>query len=627
MPLRLLQFKPGIVKDITEYSAGKNGPYWIDCDKVRFRNGYPTKIGGWEKEELYSVTPSDEADYNTEETLQGISRRVVSWRAITDQEDYIAVGTSSHLYVIKNEVVYDITPLRATAALTDPFSTDGTTTVTVTDASHGAEDGDYVVFDSATAVGGIPADTLNRKKGYQITYVDANTYTIESPTAATSTATGGGSTNANYLIGLLAGLGTATAAPASGWGAGAWGAETWDTPRTVSGGLITEISQWSINLWGEDVLATVRNEAMYYWDLSGGTNTRAVLVSSLGGAASVPTNTRLTQISFPDRHWIAAGTVPYGGSDIDPMQVRWSDQEDFADWAPTATNTAGDQRLEVGTRVVSLLPTRDEMFISTDEAVYGMTFVGPPFTFSFRLLGTACGAAGKNVMFNIDSRVFWMGENNFFMYDGALREMNCPVQYFVYDRLNKSQFDKAFVAHNNQFDEISWFYVSTDNTDINDPEPDSYVTYNYREDAWSIGTLGRTCWSDAFGSRTVPFAFDVNGEMYNHETGTDDNGSAMTAYIESSPMEIDMTGETLMMVDKIIPNLTLSGSADVTVTTRKYPSDTGITKGPFTITPTTTKISMRARGRQMKFKVESDDLGDSWSFGDFRVNTRTDGMR
>lgn len=627
MPLRLLQFKPGIVKDITEYSAGKNGPYWIDCDKVRFRNGYPTKIGGWEKEELYSVTPSDEADYNTEETLQGISRRVVSWRAITDQEDYIAVGTSSHLYVIKNEVVYDITPLRATAALTDPFATDGTTTVTVTDASHGAEDGDYVVFDSATAVGGIPADTLNRKRGYQITYVDANTYTIQSPTAATSTATGGGSTNANYLIGLLSGLGTVTAAPASGWSSGAWGAETWDTPRTVSGGLITEISQWSINLWGEDVLATVRNNAMYYWDLSGGTNTRAVLVSSLGGATSVPTNTRLTQISFPDRHWIAAGTVPYGGSDIDPMQVRWSDQEDFADWAPTATNTAGDQRLEVGTRVVSLLPTRDEMFISTDEAVYGMTFVGPPFTFSFRLLGTACGAAGKNVMFNIDSRVFWMGENNFFMYDGALREMNCPVQYFVYDRLNKSQFDKAFVAHNNQFDEISWFYVSTDNTDINDPEPDSYVTYNYREDAWSIGTLDRTCWSDAFGSRTVPFAFDVNGEMYNHETGTDDNGSAMTAYIESSPMEIDMTGETLMMVDKIIPNLTLSGSADVTVTTRKYPSDTGITKGPFTITPTTTKISMRARGRQMKFKVESDDLGDSWSFGDFRVNTRTDGMR
>jgi len=429
------------------------------------------------------------------------------------------------------------------------------------------------------------------------------------------------------LIGLLAGLGTVTAAPASGWGSGTWGAETWDTPRTVSGGLITEISQWSINLWGEDVLATVRNNAMYYWDLSGGTNTRAVLVSSLGGATSVPTNTRLTQISFPDRHWIAAGTVPYGGSDIDPMQVRWSDQEDFADWAPTATNTAGDQRLEVGTRVVSLLPTRDEMFISTDEAVYGMTFVGPPFTFSFRLLGTACGAAGKNVMFNVDSRVFWMGENNFFMYDGALREMNCPVQYFVYDRLNKSQFDKAFVAHNNEFDEISWFYVSTDNTDINDPEPDSYVTYNYREDAWSIGTLDRTCWSDAFGARTVPFAFDMDGYMYNHETGTDADGSAMTAYIESSPLEIDTTGETLMMVDKIIPNLTLSGSADVTVTTRKYPSDTGITKGPFTITPTTTKISMRARGRQMKFKVESDDLGDSWSFGDFRVNTRTDGMR
>ena len=700
MPLRLLQFKPGIVKDITEYSAGKNGPFYVDCDKVRFKNGYPSKIGGWQKQEFFDLDTSGSINFLDEANIDGIPRSLAFWRSVTDQEDYLAVGTSSHLYIIKNDAMYDITPLRdstnqvttaaeaidssetsidvtsvtglktagvfkvgdeiitytgissttltgctrgtnstsaashdngatVTQIVINPIATtDGSTTVTITDNAHGAADGDYVVLSNATATGGISTDILNRKTGYEINLIDTNSYSITVPSAATSTVSAGGGLTViiDYLIGSDDGMRTDSVAIASGWGASTWGRETWNTPRTLSGGLVTEITQWSLNLWGEDLLATVRGDDMYYWDLSGGVTSRAVLVSSLSGAAGVPTATKVTSISFPDRHFIAGGTVPAGGSVIDPMLVRFSDQEDFADFTPTATNTSGSQRLEIGTKIVAIVATRDETFISTDEAVYGMNFIGPPFTFSFRLVGTNCGSGGKNLMFNVDNRVFWMGQSNFFIYDGSVRELRCSVQHFVYDRLNRTHIDKGFVAHNNEFDELLWFYVSTSNTD-DSPEPDSYVSYNYADDAWAVGTLDRTCWHDAFGSKDNPFAFNKSGVLYNHEIGFDDDGSAMTSFIESSPLEIDSQGNEMMLVDKVIPNLTLVGSADVTVSTRKHPSETAVTKGPFTITPTTPKINIRARGRQMKFKVESDAIGDSWSLGDFRVNTRQDGLR
>jgi hypothetical protein len=631
MPLRLLQFKPGIVKDITEYSAGKNGPYWIDGDNIRFKNGYPTKIGGWEIENLYPLDNTGSADYGgTPRSLDGIARNMVTWRSISSGEDVIAVGTSDHLYIIENEAVYDITPLRKTSSsLSNPITTtSGSSVININDVAHGATDGDWVVIDSASAVNGITADTINAYRGYQLTYVDADNYTIDVGTAATGSGTGGGTLNIAYLVGAAGNLGTTSSAPALGWGAGGWGGGTWGTPRTAGVGTRLENSQWSLNLWGEDLIATVRNGAIYYWDLSGGVGSRAVLVSSLGGATSVPDENRLTSISFPDRHAISAGCTPYGGSDIDPMQVRWSDQEDFKVWAPTATNTAGDQRLEVGTKIIAITPTRDETFISTDEAVYGMTFIGPPFTFSFRLLGTNCGAGGKNVMMNVDGDVFWMGTENFFMYDGAIKEVPCPVRYYVFDRMQADFIDKTFAAHNKKFNEVTWFYVSTANpAGTLNPEPDSFVTYNYRDNAWSIGTMTRTTWSDSFGFKTTPFAIDENGYLYNHEVGTDANGLALSAHVETSPLEIDVQGEALMLIDKIIPDITMTGDLDITVETKKYPNGTATTKGPFTISQNSTKVSMRARARQMTMKLESTNTGDSWSLGDFRVNARQDGLR
>ena len=704
MTLQLLQFKPGIVKDITEYSAGKNGPFWVDGDLVRFRNGYPTKIGGWQKDAI-SQTDSAGTITSTETTPQGIARKMINWRAITDGEDRIAVGTHNHLYIIQDQVLYDITPLRdatnasttttealdnsetaidltsvtgfktagviqigseiitytgistltltgctrgtnsssaaahdsgvaVTQVLIAPITTaDTTTTLTITDSGHGASVGDFVVFSGAAAVGGVTAENLNRKAGYQVTSITTNTYTVTSPTAATSTATGGGNAVViSYLVGIAGGLGTQSSDPALGWGVGGWGQEAWNEPRSASESDVNLTnSSWNLNLWGEDLIATVRGGGIYYWTVSGTVTNRAVLVSSLSGALSVPTVATVTTVSFPDRHFIAGGCTEYAGSgDLDEMLIRWSDQEDFTDFGPTSTNSAGDQRLEVGTKIVSIVNAREETIISTDSAIYGMTFVGPPFIFSFRLLATDCGAAGLNTMIAIDGNVFWMGKRNFFSYDGIVKELPSSVQYYVFDRMQKRYIDKVVVGHNKAFKEVTWWYVSNDNSaGTTNPENDSYVTYNYAENAWSVGTMDRSAWHDSFGARTVPFAFDPSGLLYNHETGTSDNGSAMTSFIESSPSEIPNTGENLYLVDKVIPDVTMTSDTSLSmfINTRKYPNATEVVKGPFTITSSTEKVSTRAKGRQMSVKLQSSGTLDDWSLGTFRVNAREDGLR
>jgi hypothetical protein len=426
-------------------------------------------------------------------------------------------------------------------------------------------------------------------------------------------------------------LGAQSATPALGWGAGGWGESTWGTPRATSEADISlDNSSWDLDLWGEDLIATVRGGALYYWDTSVGTSTRASLVSAESGATSVPALVRVSTISFPDRHYIAGGCSDYSSGNFDPMLVRWSTQEDFTKWGPTATNTAGDQRLQVGTKIITMVSSREETIISTDEAIYGMTFVGPPFIFSFRLLATNAGAAGINTMINIDGNVYWMGRTNFFTYDGVVKEIPCSVQYFVFDRLQRDFIDKTIVAHNKKFKEVTWFYVSNDNSaGTLNPEPDSYVTFNYLENAWSIGAMDRTAWLDSFGFRKVPFAFDPDGYLYNHETGTSANGSAMSAYVESSPREITQDGENLYLVDKVIPDVTMTSDTNlyVDLNTRKYPNATEVTKGPFTITSSTQKVSTRAKGRQIAMKVYSTGTDDDWSMGTFRINAKVDGLR
>ena len=787
MPLQLLKYNPGVVKDITPYAAGKNGPFWIDSDLVRFKNGYPEKLGGWAKDQINALDTSGNIT-STETTIEGIARRMVYWRSTTDGEDRLAVGTHNHLYIVENGALYDITPLRdetdaatttsealddsetgidlvsvagfsasgsviigteiisytsissltltnctrgansttaaahdsgatVTQVLTgslattitedltdseteidvasvDGFSTAGTikigteeitytgitegtspagtltgctrgansttaathssgaavlkiavgpigttsgsTTITITDAAHGAKVTDWVVLSGAAAIGGVTADVLNSMAGHQITAVTTNTFTITVPDAATSTVVAGGGLTIviKYLIGADAFMGSQSSSPALGWGVGGWGLEGWGEARSTNEeGVFLENTSWCLSLWGEDLIATVRNGAIYYWDTSAGTTNRAALVSSISGAESVPTIARVTTVSFPDRHFIAGGCQAYvagGGGNVDDMLVRWSSQEQFEKFAPTATNTAGDQRLQIGTKIVAMVSAREETIISTDEAIYGMTFVGGNFVFSFRLLATDAGAAGLNTMISIDGDVYWLGKRNVFKYDGRVQELPCPVQYYVFDRMQTRYIDKTVVGHNKQFREITWFYVSNDNTagTVN-PEPDSYLTYNYQENAWTVGTMDRTVWNDSFGAKTVPFAFDPDGYLYNHETGTSANGAAMNSYIEGSPREISAEGETLYMVDQVVPDVNMSANTSLSLymNTRKYPNATETVKGPFTITSSTDKLSTRAKGRQIALKFQSTGTTDEWTLGDFRINSRKDGLR
>jgi len=704
MPLQLLKYNPGVVKDITEYAAGKNGPFWVDSDLVRFKNGYPEKLGGWAKEQINALNTAGGIT-NTATSIEGIARRMVYWRADTDGEDRLAVGTHNHLLIIMNGAVYDITPLRdetnaatttsealdnsetgidvasvagftaagaviigteiityssissltltgctrgtnstsaaahdsgaaVTQVLINPIATtDESTTVTITNTAHGAKVTDWIVISGAAATGGVTADVLNSMAGHQITeIVNANSYKIVVPSAATSTVSAGGGLTVviKYLIGVDAGMGAQGAVPALGWGVGGWGLEGWGDPRSSNlEGVFLDNTSWNLSLWGEDLIASVRGGAIYYYDTSAPITNRASLVSSISGAESVPSVARITTVSFPDRHFIAGGCQAYvagGGGNVDNMLVRWSSQEQFEKFAPTATNTAGDQRLQIGTKIVAMVSAREETLISTDSALYGMTFVGGNFVFSFRLLATDCGAAGINTMINIDSSVYYMGKRNFFVYDGVVKELPCPVQYFVFNRMNKTFIDKTVVGHNKAFKEITFFYVSNDSPN---QEPDSYVTFNYAEQAWTVGTMDRTVWSDSFGAKLVPFAFDPDGFLYNHETGTSADGAAMNSFIEGSPREISAEGETLYMVDQVVPDVTMSAntSLDLYMNTRKYPNATETVKGPFTITSSTDKLSTRAKGRQIALKFQSTGTTDEWTLGDFRVNSRQDGLR
>ena len=616
MALQSLTIKPGIVTDVDEYTAAKVGPYWIDSDKIRFVNGLPQKIGGWEKE---STTPTTAT--STTNLSAGKVRALLNWRLV-DGTDVTALGSERQLLILLGGNFYDITPLRTTAATlsSNPITTSsGSSTVTVTHSSHGADTGEIVSFSGASAVNGV---TLNG--AYMLTKVDSNSYTVvDSATASGSGSGGGSSVVASYLIGTTEGMLEPTAALALGFGTGTWSGGTFGTARSSSS-VTLELSQWSFDLWGEDLVATVHNYKTYVWDASSGVNTRATVITE-----TEVQNGRFSTVSFPDRHLVVHGAYNTGTSAHDNMLVRWSDQEDYSQFTAATTNTAGSQRLQVGTKIMSAVPTREATFIGTDEAMYEMQFVGAPFIFSFRLLGTGCGPISQNSMVNESGVVYWMGRSNFFAYDGQVKELPCPIQYYIFDDLNQQQQQKVFGSINRKFQEIIWFYCSDDATD---DEPDKYVTYNFESGVWAIGSLQRGAWHDQFGVRLVPYAIDKSGYLYKQETGVDADGSAMTSFIESSPVEFDAQqspdGTNLYMIDKFIPSGTITGSLSLTIKSKKYPQDSSeVTKGPFTISSTTTKVSTRAKGRQMKVRFSSASTGDNWELGTFRFNLRPDGQR
>jgi hypothetical protein len=542
------------------------------------------------------------------------------------------MGTNLKFYLEEGAAYNDITPLRATVALTDPFATvSGSPIVTVTDAAGGYLDGDFVTFSGATAVGGLTLDGE-----YQITYTIGITYTITAASNATSTATGGGSVSAAYQINV----GAAYAIPMTGWGAGTWGGGVWGT------GLVSaeSIRLWSQQNFGEDLIFGPRNGPIYYWDATGGVTTRGVLLSSLGGASDVPIQQSLILVSDINRFVFCFGTNDIGTATVDPMLVRWSDQENAVNWTPAATNQAGSLRLSRGTEIVAASQARQEVLVWTNSSLYSLQYVGAPAVWSAQLVGENISIASQNCVAYANGVAYWMGKDKFYKYDGRTQPLRCDLRRFIFTDFNTEQYDQVFAGTNESFHEIWWFYCSSNVTDI-----DRYVVYNYIEDAWYYGTMARTAWLDS-GLRDNPLAATYSYNLVNHEQGNDDNETATTqpinAYISSSQFDLD-DGHKFMFIWRALPDMNFTGSSvNAPSATMSFlplansgsgynnpTSQGGANNGAITRSSTvpveeyTEQLNIRVRGRQLAVKIESTGTGVAWQLGTPRLDMRPDGRR
>ena len=627
MPLTKLQFRPGIVRDLTSYS---NEGGWRDGDKVRFRLGYPEKMGGWSK---YSSS-----------TFLGTCRALHNWIAL-DGSNFLGLGTHLKYYIEEGGTYNDITPVRSTTAAGDVTfaATNGSSIITVSDTNHGAVLGDFVTFSGAVSLGGnVTAAILNVE--HEVTSVTNNNVyevTLTVTADASDTGNGGSSVVGAYQINI----GLNSQIGGTGWGAGTW-SHTGGWGQASPGGLttITQIRLWSHDNFGEDLLINPRDAGIYYWDKGSGTSARAVELSTTGSSqTSVPTICKQVMVSDRDRHVLAFGcdaigansSATQGNGTQDPLLIRFASQENPVDWWPVATNTAGDLRLGSGSTFVRALETKREILIWTDTALTSMRFIGPPFTFGLQQLASNITIAGPNSAVATEDYVFWMGLDNFYVYAGQTTQLPCTVKEKVFNDINLDQIDKIYSGVNAEFSEVFWFYPAEGSFDNN-----RYVVYNYLDKVWYFGTLERTAWLDR-GTRTFPLATDNNGYVYNHEFGYDADGAAMDSFIESSVMDIG-DGDHFTYIRRVIPDLSFSGSTSIstpqatfTIKARDFPGeDFGNTAAGTTtrtqVSPVeeyTRQLYVRARGRSFAMRVESNSLGSKWRLGSPRVDLRQDGRR
>jgi len=628
MPTQQLRFKPGINREVTSYTA-EGG--WYDMDKVRFRNGFPEKIGGWEPVSVY--------------TFQGVCRSLFNWNSLAP-ETLLGLGTNLKYYIERGGFYFDITPVRDTTAAGDVTfaATDGSATLTVTDANHGALEGDFVTFSGAVSLGGnITADVLNAE--YQIvTIVDNDNYTITATATANSsdTGNGGASTVGEYQINI----GPEFVIAITGWGAGGWSAGTWGNGAASTTDL-SGLRVWSQSNFGEDLVFGPRGGGLYYSDISAGLTSRAVLVSSLPGASDVPTVQNYILVSDTSRFVFCFGANALGSSTQDPMLIRWSDQEDIANWTPSDTNQAGDIRLSKGSEIITAQQSRQEILVWTDTTLYSMQYVGfGSGIWSTQLIGDNISIASQNATAYAAGVSFWMGLDKFYMYDGRVQPLPCAVKRYVFNDFNKSQYLQVHAGTNEAYNEVWWFYCSADSTEI-----DRYVVYNYVQNIWYYGTMGRTAWLDS-ELRPSPIAATYSNSLVYHEIGTDDSETpgqpvaGMNAYITSGQFDID-TGDKFSFVWRVLPDLTFTGSTveSPVATMTLLPlansgsgynspaSEGGSNSGTVTRTSTipieqyTGQVNTRVRGRQMSFKIESDAVGVQWQLGVPRIDIRPDGRR
>ena len=635
MPLTKFQFRPGINREVTNYT---NEGGWHDGDKIRFTKGFPEKIGGWVK-------------YSQRSYLGDVSA-MHPWRTLIG-ERLLALGTGQKYYIEEGQGINDVTPLRETTAAGDVTfaATDGSYEITVSDTLHGAAINDFVTFTDAVSLGGnITAGVLNQE--YQVVgIVNENSYVIEAreantpisnitvdgqldPTYVTAnssdTGNGGSSVVGAYQLNTAPDVVVAGA----GWGAGTWSRNSWGSAASVATVTAT-LRHWSQDNFGEDLIINPRDGNVYYWDRTAstiGNFQRAVPLSTLSGASDTPTVAKQILVSDRDRHVIAFGCDPITDPGVqDPMLIRFSDQENIANWTPEATNTAGDLRIDSGSEIIAAVETRQQVLVYTDVSLYAMQYLGTPFTFGINLISENITLSGPEALVASDDQVFWMGREEFYVYNGSVQRIPCTVRGYVFDDFNVSQRAKVVAGLNSAHSEVWWFYPSSTS-----PANDRYVIYNYEENLWYYGDLMRAGWIDR-GVYDTPIGAGLDGYLYSHETGFDDGSTTpatpIDSYIQSAPLDIG-DGEQFSLIRRVFPDVSFENSSndspyvDITLDVRN------ISGGNYLRSSTASyydnnreQIDFRLRGRQLSFKLTSNLLGTTWRLGSPRIDIRPDGRR
>jgi len=630
MPFQKLQFKPGVNRDQTNYT---NEGGWYECDKIRFRSSMPQKIGGWLK-----ATP---------EYMLGACRQMFGW--ITSYADnFLACGTNKKAYIEVGGYFYDITPLRATNhTYTTPATdncfttTNGSSVITVTITGCAAEEGNFVDFTGANAIGTITATLLNTTHEIQ-TVINADAFTIDVGTAANTSGAGGGTTiNASFEIDT----GYATATLGYGWGTSTWsGAFGWGLASPTPIDLPQQ--DWWFDQFDNDLVMNVRNGPIYYWERGSASTpgtalaTRAVLLSSLSGSSAVPNKAMQTLVSQNDKHLLAFGCQPFGGSstDFDPLLIRWATQDDPTYWTPAVTNSAGFLRVSRGSQILRAIPTKQEILVFTEATLNSLQFTGTSDVFALQEIGDNLSFIGPRCVTVVNNMTFWMGHDKFYVYSGRVETLPCTLRDHVFNNINFSQADQIICGTNEGWNEVWWMYPTASSTYNN-----AYVIYNHLERIWYYGTIERSAWLDS-PLREYPqaSAYDSATDksyLYNHEYGANDDGVAMTAYIQSSDFDLQ-DGEQFMTTRRMIPDINFAGStaadpeASFIIRPRNFPGGSFYSNASntqrvieTTVDQYTEQIFMRARARQLALKIQSTGLDTQWQLGSPRLDMRPDGKR
>ena len=629
MSLQKLTFKPGVNRENTRYT---NEGQWWDMDKIRFRSGTPEKIGGW--------TPLSST------TFIGTARLMHNWVTIAG-ENLMAVGTNLKMYLERSGIYWDITPVRLQsgagtnpATVANPIATtSGSATIRITYAGHTALTGDYVTISGATGFNGISSASLNRE--FVVTVISTSIFDVTTDTVASGSGAGGGIAGA-VVLAFQVNTGSSLSIIGLGYGVGAYGVDPYGSPSSTSPGRITTgLRQWVGDNFGQDFIFNIRDGGVYYWSAQAGAPAslavRGTALSAQAGASYTPTIASLVFVT-DDQHVVACGANALGSLTQDPLLVRWCDQGNPINWAPSIATTAGDNRLTNGSYIIASEKMRQENLLWTDTALVSMQFVGPPVVFSFTTIATNISIVSPTAVGVAANTAYWMGRDKFYVYNGQVQTLPCDVRKYVFGSINRTQMGQVFTGTNAQFNEITWYYPSAASD-----SPDRYVTYNYLENIWTFGTMSRSAWSDS-PLRDSPMAAGLDGKLYYHEHGMDDGSttpaSALPAYLESSDFDIG-DGDNFSFVSRIIPDVDFDGSTAtvpaVTLTLKARESAGGDFGQTYASGVAQTAVVpfqqfteycyVRLRGRQMVFRIESTALGVTWQLGTPRLDLREDGSR